>query len=363
MYFVQFERPPRVLTEEAPFMRTWITGAITIATQPNGTIYDQDITLKASLLSSNDDDTPCLTESYEWRAGMTRLPIVFDVSNGVIWPVRVLVCADGQESGSLSPLATPSLNRTPRVCLAWSPAFDNLNPIASDERVERRFKLSSKRTLRAWESCGQNSAQIKSSGVVLLSHLDDVIGLRTDGVKQMEQKFALAASKKLSIIDMSQNCGAIGITVAQLIPDSNVVILDDAEALPTIEDNIRMMSPAFASTVRFGDWNSSSMGDRGSPGRPVDMIFSTAAQFNDDKSLRTVEILGKMIERSPKAVVVLVEEEIVGNAKTSHGVGRSSPLATMLRERGHKLRGSETFPGDPALPQYHVMVFHGSNRR
>lgn len=167
----------------------------------------------------------------------------------------------------------------------------------------------------------------------------------------MEQKFALAASKQLSVIDMSQNCGAIGIAVAQLIPDSNVVILDDNDAQSTIEENIRLMSAALASSVRYGDWNSDSVEEPGSTGRPVDMIFATASQIVDDKSLRAVETLRKMMERSPRAVVVLVEEEeMSGTGKVQH-IRKASPIADILRERGHKLRGSEQHPGGSEPPQ------------
>lgn len=170
----------------------------------------------------------------------------------------------------------------------------------------------------------------------------------------MEQKFALAASKKLSVIDMSQNCGAIGIAVAQLIPDSSVVILDDAETTPTIEENIRLMSPAFASDVKFGDWNATSSEEPGNTGRPVDMIFATASPIHDRKSLRAVEVLRKMMERSPKAVVVLVEEEVeekIDGAGKDHQITKASPIAELLRERCHKLRGREVYPGGSTLPQ------------
>lgn len=154
---MQFEKPPKVLTEEVPFLRTWISCSVTIATQPTDFKYNKDITLRASLVSSNDDDTPFLTELYEWHAGTESLSIVFDVSIGVIWPVRVLVCADDQESGSLSPLA----NQTQRVCLAWSAPFDITSPGVCHERVERRFTLSSERILRTWECHGDDAAQMK----------------------------------------------------------------------------------------------------------------------------------------------------------------------------------------------------------
>lgn len=154
---MQFQKPPCVLTEELPFLRTWIQCTITIATQPNDLTYNQDITLRASLVSSNDDDTPFLTKLYEWHAGTESLSIVFDVSVGVIWPVRILVCADEQDSGRLSPVA----NDVPRVCLAWSAPFDDLSPGVSHERVERRFTLSSTRILRTWEYYGPDPVQMK----------------------------------------------------------------------------------------------------------------------------------------------------------------------------------------------------------
>lgn len=178
-----------------------------------------------------------------------------------------------------------------------------------------------------------------------------MIGLRTDGIKVVEQKLALAVSKQLSIVDLTQNCGAIGIAVAQLIPDSNVVILDEPDAMSTIEENIRVMLPALGSTVRFRDGTSDSIEEPGSTGRSVDMIFATASQINDDRSFKAVQTLGKMMKRSPRAVVVLVEEEDMPGTGKAHQVRKASPIADLLRERGHKLRGSEQHPGGSTVPQ------------
>lgn len=180
----------------------------------------------------------------------------------------------------------------------------------------------------------------------------------------MEQKFALATSKKLHIIDLTQNCGVIGIALAQLIPDACVIVLDDGEAIPTIESNVRSMSAAMAATVAVRDWNAGET--PGSTGRPSDLIFATAFQRNDHRSPRAVEVLRKLIGRSPRAVVVVVEEEEEEEYEDEDEVTRlqkTSPIPDLMSEYEKTLRGTEHFPGGSILPQYHVTVYHGSRRR
>lgn len=156
MYFIQFQQPPTVYTEESPVSRTWVGSTITLATQPDNLVYEKDITLSASLVSSNDDDTPCLDQLYRWRAGIRCLSLKFDVTNiSVIWPARVQVRAQ-----SLDFSRPPAWDdQSTIVCLALSWPFDDSLQRTGQSIVERRFMLSNKRMLRTWEDHGQVSVQ------------------------------------------------------------------------------------------------------------------------------------------------------------------------------------------------------------
>lgn len=153
MYFVQFQEPPDFVTQETPDdFRKWIRTTIAIATQPTQVFLNEDITVRASLVSLNDDDLPILTALYHWHAGMSSLPIEFDVTRmGIACPVRVHVKPEHQDNETLA-----LQKQSSRVFMALSSCFDSSGQPTSPERIERRFMLSNYRELRTCEysSCG-----------------------------------------------------------------------------------------------------------------------------------------------------------------------------------------------------------------
>lgn len=255
--------------------------------------------------------------------------------------------------------------------------------------------------------------KFRSSGAALLSYLDSIIGLRTDGIQEIVRKFALATSRTLRVVDMSQNCGAIGIAIGQLIPASSVVVLDDTDAMPVIEENIRAMYPAISASVTFTDWNLDEAS--GTLSKAVDLLFVTPFSEGDGTSFQTEKVLRRLLERSPRAVVVYVEvekpkvdgqkdeggkrgdvkDEALEDEKHAdltdgvkeekvdevgmqnkddgiggfqgedeeHRVGKKCTISDVMREYGKALCGSERIPGGSVLPQYRVMVFRGNRRK
>jgi hypothetical protein len=160
MFFIQFETYPAVVYEaedgtERPEPPARIQASITIVTHPSDHTYNQNINLTASLISANDEGTPCLVDTYSWTAGIHSLPINFDVSNlSVIWPVSVLVeCTEShRDAGHLVSDLDNSYTLSSRVFRARS---EDLNPSSqlnlAQAKIGRQFTLSSERVLRIVE--------------------------------------------------------------------------------------------------------------------------------------------------------------------------------------------------------------------
>lgn len=184
------------------------------------------------------------------------------------------------------------------------------------------------------------------------------MGLKINGIKELEQKLALGTSKKLGIVDMSQNCGAIGIAVAQLVPDVNVSVLDDAEALPTIKQNVHLMHSAMSASVTVEDWSLDEAS--GNTGRPADIVFVTASRKDDDAALRAIQVLRILLARSPRALVVVMKEAEEGDVQNAD---QASIISDLLKEHRRALCGRERLPGGSKYPQYDLMVFRGGTRR
>lgn len=158
MYFINFLEFPRIEHEGDPF-QSWIRGSVSIVTHPddpNGVKHlDQNLTLVASLVSSNDGDTPCLADSYEWKAETSALPIFFDITNiNVIWPVKIMVFAENQTTGNLAISKATSI-----VCAARSDLIHPPYGSHTIAKVERQLMLSNERLLRFWEDFDLDPAQ------------------------------------------------------------------------------------------------------------------------------------------------------------------------------------------------------------
>lgn len=158
MYFIHLQECPYVDYDEDT-SRSWIRSSVSVATRPEHTeslkYLDQNLTLVASLVSSNDGDTPCLVDSYTWQVGELALPIVFDITNiNVIWPVRIVVCAENNATNKLAMSKATSM-----VCEARSDFLHAPHRLRATARIERRFILSNERVLRLWENSGLDPAQ------------------------------------------------------------------------------------------------------------------------------------------------------------------------------------------------------------
>ncbi|KAF1343632.1 hypothetical protein BDV97DRAFT_403377 [Delphinella strobiligena] len=100
------------------------------------------------------------------------------------------------------------------------------------------------------------ASQLRPIGVTMLAYIDSVIANKQDTIPELDEKLALATSKRLQIVDFCNNCGIVGIGVGQLTPDCEIVILDASGDHAIIETNIRDMFPAMQSSVEYGHVNS-----------------------------------------------------------------------------------------------------------
>ncbi|GAB7355683.1 hypothetical protein MBLNU459_g6387t2 [Dothideomycetes sp. NU459] len=264
MYSIQFLQSPAIVAHDDP-PRDFISAAVSIVSAPSEALLEEDVPVVASLLSDNDGDTPCFVETYSWKAGMSSLRIVFDITNmNVIWPARIKVRLENQDMTSISDMLISANRRhdqNPRVQTVQSDLIDPGEESPGTPRVERQFALSSERVLTIWEGLDRGTAgqRLRPAGVALLAYLDSIIATTNDAsvaIAELDDKLQLAASKKLNIVNIGDNCGVIGIGIAQLLPDCHVVMVDGPQAEALIEANIKGMFPAVLSSARYESFQS-----------------------------------------------------------------------------------------------------------
>lgn len=365
MYFIQFLEPPRILHQQGLASSDEIQATISIVGPSSDSPCNQHVLVFASVVSADDDDDgPCLAETHQWHPGMKSLRITFDVTNiNVIWPARMKVEAGRQDGDTLTNLMESGHKENannPIFCTARS---DLLDPNIEDQaaaRTERHFTLSSERLLKVWESLEQTAHQLRPEGIALLAYLDSVIGNGTHAAPELEKKLALAASKRLRIIDFSQDCGLLGIGIAQLIPDCEITIADVPEAEAIVQDNIRQMFAAFSSTVTFEAIGPDQASSWTNSGKPIDLVFVANASYDDDESQSVVQVLAQVLARSPRVITVVTEPEMRE---------KESRIMRTLLENGSTHCSKSQFPPegsrrpsvDSQAPRFGIDVYKGKD--
>jgi predicted nicotinamide N-methyase len=129
--------------------------------------------------------------------------------------------------------------------------------------------------------------------------------LKAEGLPLIEQLIKPANSRILRVIELGSGCGIVGISLAQTIPDCEVILTDLPEAQEIAQRNIDNMKPAKSSTVIFRPLN----WEETLPPDITDMIFDLVlvadCTYNPDSSPALVDTFCKLIKRSPEAVILV----------------------------------------------------------
>ena len=232
-------------------------------------------------------------------------------------------------------------------------------------RVERRFSSLAERTVSLLEDAGDSIARhLWDGSQVLMQFIDQVINLRLEGspLPLLEYVLVSATYRRLNVLELGCGCGSVGISLAQSIPDCDVVLTDLPEVTELVQANIARMSPAISSHVAFEplDWLQPLTGKLQS--RAHDLIIVSECTYNTDTLAPLVDTLVTLLARSPKAVVVLA-------TKTRHA--SEAVVFELLEKAGIILEGSTrlALPGEPgtgygdAASDVGVHVLHGREHR
>lgn len=132
-----------------------------------------------------------------------------------------------------------------------------------------------------------------------------MIAFQAECLPLVEASPDAATFKKLNIIELGSGCGIVGISLAQSIPDCDVLLTDLPEAREIAERNIASMNSATGSKAKFLelDWNQ--------PLPPsiqaitFDLILVADCTYNPDSGPSLVQTLIGLVEKAPKSIVLL----------------------------------------------------------
>lgn len=272
----------------------------------------------------------------QWKAGDRAVNVSFNISNQDIeWPAGLHVSvrnASSKNHGFLPPIVD-----------VWSGVLDpTKGHVKSGRRVERRFISLAERTVSLLEDAGDSIARhLWDGSQALAHHIDQTISLQTPSpLPLLEHVLISATYRKTNVIELGCGCGTVGISLAQAVPDCDVLLTDLPEVEELAKANIHRMKPAMASKVSFEplDW------ERSLPeklqNRTNDLIIVSECTYNTDTLQPLVSTLLSLTVRSPKAVIIV-------STKTRHE--SEAAFFEMIRDQGLVEGGSMRafLPGKP----------------
>lgn len=335
-----------------------LQAVVTVTTDLGETFYPADLELVATLRDTAANGDIYLRRTIQWRGAARSLPITLDLTRqDVDWPACLHVAVKSK--------GTRYLGFLPPVVDVWS---GTVNPtkgkFESGWRVERRFTALSERPVSLLEDAGDSIARhLWDGSQALVHHIDQTISLQ-GGTTMPLLEYALVSAtyRRLNVIELGCGCGSVGISIAQMVPDCDVLLTDLPEVTELVEANVARMLPAMSSKVNFLplDWEDP-LPDK-IQSRPNDLIIVSECTYNSDTLQPLVQTLLALLVRSPKAVIVV-------STKTRHD--SEAVFFDMMKNVGFVSDSSMRLPlpGEPGqgyadwATDVGLHVFHGKDHR
>ena len=335
-----------------------LKAVLAVTTDLGETFYPDDLELVTTLRDSEPDGDIYLRRKVQWKAGARSIPITFDLSyQDVEWPACVHVSMKSASSKHSSFL--------PPIVDVWSgPLHPTKGRMESGRRVERRFMSLSERPVSLVEDAGDSIARhLWDGSQALAQHIDQTVALQTSSPLPLLEYVLLSATyKRLNVLELGCGCGTVGISLAQTVPDCDVILTDLPEASELVEANIECMMPAMASRARFEplDWEQELPAKVQE--RKNDLIVVSECTYNSDTLQPLVSTLLALTIRSPKVVIVV-------STKTRHD--SEVVFFDMMQNAGMVEDGNMrvSLPGIPGTgyadgaTDVGLHVFHGREHR
>ncbi|KAI5201750.1 hypothetical protein E4T42_04269 [Aureobasidium subglaciale] len=363
MHYIRFLKTPKVHVENGAVT---LSAVITLTTDLGETFYPHDILLAASLREPDDDGDIYLRRSLQWKKDMRSLNISLDLTRTEIdWPARLHVHTKANGAMADSFEEHHSRGHLPGIISVWSESLDPTKGIfETRRRVERRFTPLTGRTLNMYEDTGESIARhLWDGSLALTAYLDRVAALRSvHEAPLLESVLSSATYRKLNVLELGCGCGVVGIGLAQTVPDCDVLLTDLPEVDELVERNIAAANPAMSSNIDFAalDWEAPLPPKVSS--RAFDLILVAECIYNSDSIPPLVDTLERLVQRSPRAVILI-------STKVRHE--SEAMFWDLFRSKGFKQKSQTSLPvpGEPgygygdSASAVDIYIYQGPNPR
>ena len=145
----------------------------------------------------------------------------------------------------------------------------------------------------------------RDAGIALVAYLNRITTLPSAYTGALHQILAATTHRKLAILELGSGCGIVGIGLAQMLANCEVLLTDLQEAEEIIARNIGASSPSASSRTNFSvlDWESSL--PESIAAKQFDLIMVSDCTYNSDSIPALVRTLSDLVKVSSEAIVVV----------------------------------------------------------
>ncbi|KAJ5659295.1 hypothetical protein N7507_005746 [Penicillium longicatenatum] len=310
VYYIRFLKPPKFHQEKknAKLSRpqqkksVFITALICITTDLGDDFLAEDVDLVATWTQRSPRET-IDQSTLKWQAGSRQLPIsmgpysIDHVSQqDAVFQIRT----------QNIPQDTLGVDTTPLVISGCSAPFKWQSEPA-EKLIQREFSITNSKSipsLRIWEETGNSIARhIWDAALASIIFLSQSISGTATAIPSLNQLLKPRGSA-LQAVELGAGCGIVGIALATMRDQCNVLLTDLPEVEKIVMRNIDEAHLKPTSSVRYQtlDW------DEPPPdlcSQPIDLILVSDCTYNADSLPTLVSVLDRLVRTSPDALVLV----------------------------------------------------------
>lgn len=120
----------------------------------------------------------------------------------------------------------------------------------------------------------------------------------------LSQLLQAPRSSPLQAVELGAGCGIVGIALATMLDDCDVLLTDLPEVEEIVMHNIKEARPQPSSRIHYQtlDWDNP---PSNLCSRPIDLILVSDCTYNADSLPTLVSVLNRLVQTSPKALVLV----------------------------------------------------------
>ncbi|KAF2109120.1 putative methyltransferase-domain-containing protein [Lophiotrema nucula] len=326
MRYIRFLKTPRLVYDKQDpeaLAKAKVKCLVTITSDLGDSFFPHEIVLWAGLCPCELNSTPAILKKSKWTSG-ARYGLDIEIPVGTSqtargqrplqWPLRVYVGPGKAPVPQLYDDITSG--RHCGILGAWSGPLDPENGRKeAGKLVERQVAIGEGRSLRIMEETGESIARhLWDAGFMLACHINRQVlngnfWDRTAGVLQPP-----AGKKRLQVLELGTGCGMVGIGIAQVIQNADIVLTDlpEAEGIATMnlansKSQFALNTDAIFCSLKWEDdlpFGLNQWSDY-PPCTQLDLIVAADCTYNCDSSPALVQTMCNLIKASPQAKVMI----------------------------------------------------------